>query len=122
MQVAVSDVPGYQTLYSNGNGDSAGSLYNAIEAQQKSWVQVISLDSQFLALNLPVHFLNIDAEGSDLAVLREASQILQLGRIRFIVFACGESCKRVKQKISFRVAVEYLFSFGYLWFLITRFF
>jgi len=121
MQVAVSDVPGYQTLYSNGNADSAGSLYNAVGAQQNSWVQVISLGSQFLALNLPVHFLNIDAEGSDLAVLRGARQLLQLGRIRFIVFEYGESWRRVEPKISFRVAVEYLFSFGYLCFLITRF-
>ena len=122
MQVAVSDVPGYQTLYSNGNADSAGSLHiNAMEAQQNSWVQVISLDSQVLALNLPVHFLNIDAEGSDLAVLRGARQLLQMGRIRFIVFEYGETWRRVKPKISLRVAVEYLFSFGYLCFLITRF-
>ena len=122
MQMAVSDVPGYQELYSNGVEDSAASLHikNAEQAKQNSWVKVISLDSQFLPLNRPVHFVNIDVEGSDLAVLRGARELLRLGRIRFIVFEFGDAWQKVEPKISFRAAVEYLFSFGYLCFLITR--
>eukprot|EP00929_Paragymnodinium_shiwhaense_P004672 TRINITY_DN10578_c0_g3_i1.p1 TRINITY_DN10578_c0_g3~~TRINITY_DN10578_c0_g3_i1.p1 ORF type:complete len:652 (+),score=35.27 TRINITY_DN10578_c0_g3_i1:109-2064(+) len=122
-QLAVSDKPGWKTLYTLGDNDAGATIFTdekIIANATKVPVKVTSLD-EFVHDKYEVEFiflLHISAGGADYAVLRGAHYFLKKQRVNFIVFEYGEAWLRALA--SLKIAVQYLYSFGYACFFITK--
>lgn len=74
-------------------------------------VQVTTLDLEYSEQGPCIDFLKVDAEGSDLRVLRGGRKLLQAGRVRFIQFEYNQLWLDFGS--SLKQALEYLHGLGY---------
>lgn len=95
---ALGAEPGRATLYAKSEGHQTGSLYHRQtrhledSGAVREVVEIRTIDDYCEAHGIAhIHFLKIDVEGHELAVLQGAARLLEAGGIDFIQFEFGST-------------------------------